>query len=341
MIGSANGTRIGITGLGVHVPERVVTNDDLAQYVDTSDEWIVERTGIHERRMAADDEALTRAAEVNAQFRPVELSGETVTRPAGPQSRTVHAFLRHLRDKGLDCVPEPLSLTDGTEVLRFIDGESGGDGWRHQHDERGLRSAARLLRRIHDASADWVPPPDAVFDAPPTTTGGDVFAHGDPGPWNFVWRDGEAVALLDWDYLHPATQLDDVAYALLWFAPMRDDDATLEWHHFPTVPDRRARIDAFLDAYGQPVPVLDPSTGNLEREALLDLIRLFYRQEQKEPTQIDPEGTLGKENWRESSIAIPEAAKGGKALLRLYYNLSPYAPVEQGTLVEEKAVPIE
>ena len=59
MIGSANGTRIGITGLGVYVPERVVTNDDLAQYVDTSDEWIVERTGIHERRMATDDQALT------------------------------------------------------------------------------------------------------------------------------------------------------------------------------------------------------------------------------------------------------------------------------------------
>jgi 3-oxoacyl-[acyl-carrier-protein] synthase-3 len=59
MIGSANGTRIGITGLGVNVPERVVTNDDLAQYVDTSDEWIVERTGIRERRMATDEEALT------------------------------------------------------------------------------------------------------------------------------------------------------------------------------------------------------------------------------------------------------------------------------------------
>jgi 3-oxoacyl-[acyl-carrier-protein] synthase III len=59
LIGSANGTRIGITGLGVHVPDRVVTNDDLAKHVDTSDEWIVERTGIRERRMAADDEALT------------------------------------------------------------------------------------------------------------------------------------------------------------------------------------------------------------------------------------------------------------------------------------------
>ena len=59
MIGSANGARIGITGLGVHVPDRVVTNDDLAQYVDTSDEWIIDRTGIRERRMAAEDEALT------------------------------------------------------------------------------------------------------------------------------------------------------------------------------------------------------------------------------------------------------------------------------------------
>jgi len=59
MIGSANGTRIGITGLGVCVPDRVVTNDDLAQFVDTTDEWIVERTGIRERRMVRDDQALT------------------------------------------------------------------------------------------------------------------------------------------------------------------------------------------------------------------------------------------------------------------------------------------
>ena len=59
MIGIARGTPIGITGLGVHVPERVVTNDELAQHVETSDEWILERTGIRERRMASKDEALT------------------------------------------------------------------------------------------------------------------------------------------------------------------------------------------------------------------------------------------------------------------------------------------
>ena len=63
MIGSANGRRIGITGLGVHVPDRVFTNKDLEQYVDTTDEWIVERTGIRERRFATEEQALTDIAE--------------------------------------------------------------------------------------------------------------------------------------------------------------------------------------------------------------------------------------------------------------------------------------
>ena len=59
MIGSANGNRVSITGLGTAVPERVLTNDELAGMVDTSDEWIVARTGIHERRVAGPDEALS------------------------------------------------------------------------------------------------------------------------------------------------------------------------------------------------------------------------------------------------------------------------------------------
>jgi 3-oxoacyl-[acyl-carrier-protein] synthase III len=59
MIGSTSGPRVGITGLGTHVPERVLTNDELAGLVDTTDEWIVERTGIRERRIAKPEEALT------------------------------------------------------------------------------------------------------------------------------------------------------------------------------------------------------------------------------------------------------------------------------------------
>jgi 3-oxoacyl-[acyl-carrier-protein] synthase-3 len=54
---SENGRRVGITGIGSYVPERVLTNADLERMVETSDEWITERTGIKERRIAADDQA--------------------------------------------------------------------------------------------------------------------------------------------------------------------------------------------------------------------------------------------------------------------------------------------
>ena len=59
MIGKAQGPPISITGVGAYAPERVLTNDELATLVDTSDEWIMERTGIRERRIAAPEQALT------------------------------------------------------------------------------------------------------------------------------------------------------------------------------------------------------------------------------------------------------------------------------------------
>jgi 3-oxoacyl-[acyl-carrier-protein] synthase III len=48
---------VGITGLGTHVPDRVLTNEEISQMVETSDEWIVARTGIHERRIADPEQA--------------------------------------------------------------------------------------------------------------------------------------------------------------------------------------------------------------------------------------------------------------------------------------------
>jgi 3-oxoacyl-[acyl-carrier-protein] synthase III len=59
MIGRSNGAPVSITGLGTYAPERVLTNDELAELVDTSDEWITERTGIKERRIAAPEQAMT------------------------------------------------------------------------------------------------------------------------------------------------------------------------------------------------------------------------------------------------------------------------------------------
>jgi 3-oxoacyl-[acyl-carrier-protein] synthase-3 len=59
VIGRSNGAPVSITGLGTYVPDRVLTNDELAGLVDTTDEWIIERTGIKERRIAAPEQAMT------------------------------------------------------------------------------------------------------------------------------------------------------------------------------------------------------------------------------------------------------------------------------------------
>jgi 3-oxoacyl-[acyl-carrier-protein] synthase-3 len=74
VIGRTNGRPVSITGLGCHVPERILTNAELSTLVDTSDEWIVERTGIRERRIARDDEALTDIARPAAR-RALDMAG--------------------------------------------------------------------------------------------------------------------------------------------------------------------------------------------------------------------------------------------------------------------------
>lgn len=117
---------------------------------------------------------------------PVVIKKGVVTRPASAWSSTVHAFLRHLRGQGLTCVPEPIAVDGEVERLVFIDGNAGGDGWAHQHSEAGLRSAARLLRTVHDASIGWEPPSDAVFCAPDVDSETErIWCHGDVGPWTW------------------------------------------------------------------------------------------------------------------------------------------------------------
>ena len=95
--------RAHILGTGSYVPDRVMTNSDLTKLVETSDEWIVDRTGIRERHIAADNEvtsdlafkAALRALEM-AQTRPEDLDAiivGTVT-PDMPMPACA-AFLQH------------------------------------------------------------------------------------------------------------------------------------------------------------------------------------------------------------------------------------------------------
>ncbi len=65
-----------VTGVGGYLPEDVVTNEDLSRVVDTSDEWIRERTGIRRRHRAADDQAVSDLA-VEAARKALEAAGKT------------------------------------------------------------------------------------------------------------------------------------------------------------------------------------------------------------------------------------------------------------------------
>ena len=63
-----------IVGTGGYLPERILTNAELEQTVDTSDAWIRERTGIHQRHIAADDESTLDLAE-QAAIKAIEAAG--------------------------------------------------------------------------------------------------------------------------------------------------------------------------------------------------------------------------------------------------------------------------
>ena len=65
-----------VTGVGGYLPDRIVTNDELAKLVDTSDEWIRERTGIRQRRQADDGTPVSDLA-VEAARRALEAAGRT------------------------------------------------------------------------------------------------------------------------------------------------------------------------------------------------------------------------------------------------------------------------
>jgi len=100
--------QVGIIGTGSYVPKRILTNNDLQKMVDTSDEWILERTGIRERRIAADDEtnvtmgqiALERAIK-SARIEPEEIDmlvvGTNTNDPVWPSAAGHMALLLGLR----------------------------------------------------------------------------------------------------------------------------------------------------------------------------------------------------------------------------------------------------
>lgn len=133
--------------------------------------------------------------------------GDTVHRPVRPWTPAVHAVLRHLEEAGFDGAPRVLGFDDqGREILTFLEGEVAGEApWPEWvTSDAALISVAGWLRRLHDATADFVPPKDITWFAGQSWRPGLVIGHHDAAPFNAVWREGAVVGFVDWDTAGPS-----------------------------------------------------------------------------------------------------------------------------------------
>lgn len=142
--------------------------------------------------------------------------GDTVRKPATSATPAVTALLRHLADRGFAGAPRAFGLDErGRQVLEFVPGATVAGPM--SLDELGR--VGRLIRELHDAAADFVPPGDAHWDVviPPDRV--ELVCHHDLAPWNLV-VDGDRWVFIDWDGAGPGSRLWDLAYAAHGFVGM-------------------------------------------------------------------------------------------------------------------------
>lgn len=257
--------------------------------------------------MSEPDEWFTDDDEEREVFR----RGELLHRTSESWTPAVAALLNHLETVGFTASPRHRGYDEeGRQVLTFLPGEDGPVSWGYLHSDDGLASMARLLRDYHDAVRDYVPAPDALWadtSGPPGP--GQLLCHGDFAPWNLVWRDGRAVGIFDWDFVRPAEPAFDVYYAMDWTVPFRDDQTCQDFHHFPVVPDRAARVEVFLEAYGIDLPRSDVAAGVAEvrRRVARTTASLASRGVQPQASWV-AEGLLeeneGVTRWIEANAAL-------------------------------------
>jgi hypothetical protein len=169
--------------------------------------------------------------------------GDTVRRPAGEWTPAVHALLDHLWAAGFRGAPRPLGFDEqGREVLTYAEGEVP---WPSHFDllepASRLIRVGRLVRDLHDAAAEFTPPPDARWNVPIPADRDELIVHHDLAPWNLVV--GARWTFIDWDGAGPGSRLWDVAYAVHGFVPM---SAHTDWQRV----DADTRLRAFADGYG-------------------------------------------------------------------------------------------
>lgn len=179
--------------------------------------------------------------------------GDVVYRPVEAWTPAVHVLLRHLETVGFDAAPRLVESgisADGREQMTFVDGTFNQPG---PFTDEGLSELGRVVRRLHDATATFVPPPEAHwFDWHGREWGsgsGDrIISHCDLAPWNVVIRDDLPVALIDWEFAGPVDELVAMAQ-VCWLNVKLHDDIVAETEGLPPLADRARQLRLLVEGY--------------------------------------------------------------------------------------------
>jgi hypothetical protein len=183
----------------------------------------------------------------------VTREGDVVFREAGAWTPSVHALLRHLENVGFAAAPQVIGSgfdARGRETIAYIDGSFVHPrAW----PDEGLVTIGRLLRALHDATAKFQPPENAVWRAwcgrELNASGRRVFGHCDLGPWNIVARQERPVAFIDWEVAGPVDPLVEFAQAC-WLNVQLHDDDVAERQGLPSAVTRARQMRLMADSYG-------------------------------------------------------------------------------------------
>ena len=183
---------------------------------------------------------------------PVKV-GDTVRRTVGPWSPAVHALLEHLESAGYDAAPRYLGMDErGREVLSFVEGVVPDGAHPEVVTDVALRDVGGLVRDLHRAVKGFELPPGREWHfASLSGPGPHVVCHHDLSPKNTVFRDGRAVAFIDWDMATPEAPIHDVVHAAWQFVPMVSGEECRR-QGWARPPERGRRLRLLLDAYGLP-----------------------------------------------------------------------------------------
>jgi len=179
---------------------------------------------------------------------------DRIYRKSTKSTETIHKLLKHVKNKGVNWVPEPISFNSDFEVLSFIEGKVPHDMPEWIWSQNVLSQVSRHLRDWHDATEDF-----QFFNAQwsfNSETEYQIICHNDFAPYNCVFNQKIFTGLIDFDLCAPGSRLWDMSYTAYRFIPIMPFEVLKEDEEKSPfgIDELNNRIRFFLKEYANKKP---------------------------------------------------------------------------------------